>query len=63
MLPSTQIRACGNVPGLTLMIDPGDRLKLVVANNLPRNPLPPSPGQTSVDYCNNMNMVLAGRPP
>jgi len=57
MLPGTQIRAYnGNVPGPTLMIDPGDQLKLVVANNLPRNPPPPSPGQTSVDYCNNMNM-------
>src|SRR5262249_22284539 len=47
MLPGTQIRAYnGNVPGPTLMVDPGDQLKLVVANNLPPNPPPPSPSST-----------------
>jgi FtsP/CotA-like multicopper oxidase with cupredoxin domain len=57
MLPGTQVRAYnGNVPGPTLMVNPGDQLKLVVANNLPRNPPPPSPSSTSLDYCNNPGM-------
>jgi FtsP/CotA-like multicopper oxidase with cupredoxin domain len=57
MLPGTQIRAYnGNVPGPTLMVNPGDQLKLVVANSLPPNPPPPSPSSTSLDYCNNPGM-------
>jgi FtsP/CotA-like multicopper oxidase with cupredoxin domain len=57
MLPGTLIRAYnGNVPGPTLMINPGDQLKLVVANNLPPNPPPPNPSSTSLDYCANPNM-------
>jgi FtsP/CotA-like multicopper oxidase with cupredoxin domain len=57
MLPGTQIRAYNNnVPGPTLKVNPGDQLKLVVANNLPPNPPPPNPSSTSLDYCANPNM-------